>query len=394
VTAAKKRLLILGALPPPVNGAAKYFETLLKTRVADEFDIIFLNLRFVKSIDDYGRFSTRKAFIAIKYALRLVRILTWDRIDLVYSAVSFTRVSFTKDMVLTAICRLFGRRVVGCILGIGLEDLYTSSGAAMRWFIRRGLTLYEAFITPSLRMHERYFASLIPVAKAREVAFGVFADGSAPDRSLAANRTVQILYYSNFVRAKGIDEALGAVPIVIRRHADVRFLFVGAWDSEAHRRAVMPLAEADEMKERVKFTGIVSGDARRACLQESDIFLLPTYYPNEGMPLALLEAMSYGCAIVTTDHAAISSVVEEGVSGLFCRAGDIEDLAGRIVQLLDDQHLLRRLQQGSARRFREDFTAQRFGERLTRELGSLMRRRRDDEPNTNSGRFDDHAVNT
>ena len=132
----KKRLLILGALPPPVHGAAKYFETLLKTQVVDDFDVIFLDFRFVDSITAYGRFSARKAVLAVRYALHLGWVLIRNRIDLVYSAISFTKVPFTKDIVFVVICRLFRRRVVGCILGIGLEDLYQQSGWPMRRFIR------------------------------------------------------------------------------------------------------------------------------------------------------------------------------------------------------------------------------------------------------------------
>jgi len=45
------------------------------------------------------------------------------------------------------------------------------------------------------------------------------------------------------------------------------------------------------------------------------IFCLPTYYPNEGQPISILEAMANGCAIVTTDHGGIKDVVtkENGI---------------------------------------------------------------------------------
>ena len=221
-------------------------------------------------------------------------------------------------------------------------------------------------------MHERYFARFIPLEKARGVPFGVFMEGEIPVRKLAGTRPIQVIFYSNFIKSKGVDEALGCIPLVTRKNGNVKFLFVGAWDSEAHCRDLMRMAESVDIRGRVEFLGVVSGEAKRTCLQESDIFLLPTYYPHEGLPLALLEAMSYGCAVVTTDHAAISSAVAEGVNGFFCRAGDYEDLARRIIQLVDDRELLLRMQERSLHKFRQLFTAERFGEGLAKELSSLM----------------------
>jgi glycosyltransferase involved in cell wall biosynthesis len=369
---AKKKLLILGALPPPIHGATVYFATLLKTKVATEFDVVLLDLKFADSIGGYGRFSPAKIMRLVSYVMRLCWVLITSRVDLVYAAMSFNRVSFAKDILLVATCRLFGRRVVGCILGIGLENLYDRSGWFMKCFISWGVGLYHAFVTPSLKMHERYFAKLLPLQKARSVPFGIFTDAGVPIRQLRGDSdSARLVFYSNFIKSKGIDEVLKAIPLVRQKNPNVSFLFVGAWDSDAHKLAAMNLVESTGIAEWVKFRGVVSGDGKKACLQESDIFLLPTYYPFEGLPLAILEAMSYGCAIISTDHAAITVALEDGVDGLICRPRDPADLALKINPLIEDKHLLLSMQQNSIRKFREAFMAERFGESLASELLSL-----------------------
>lgn len=45
-------------------------------------------------------------------------------------------------------------------------------------------------------------------------------------------------------------------------------------------------------------------------------FALPTRYPNEGQPISILEAMGNGMFIITTDHAGIPDIVEDGVNGI------------------------------------------------------------------------------
>ena len=368
----RKKLLVLGALPPPVHGATMYFDTLLKTQVANDFDVIFVDLKFSDSITEYGRFSLAKTVTAIRYLVRLCLILITRRIDLVYAAISFTRVSLAKDIAFTALCRLFRKRVVCCVLGIGLENLYDQSGWLMKLFIIWGIGLYHSFVMPSLKMHARYFAKLIPLDKVRCVPFGIFTDAGNPGlKLLEASAPIKIIFYSNFIKSKGIDEALKCIPSVMQRNPNVSFLFVGAWDSEAHKDAAMRIVDSVGMGERLKFSGVVTGEAKKRYLEESDIFLLPTYYYSEGLPLAILEAMSYGCAIVCTDHAATTVAVEDGVNGLICRPHDPQDLAIKINQLVEDRQLLLRMQENSVRKFKQLFTAEQFGERLSRTLASL-----------------------
>ena len=44
--------------------------------------------------------------------------------------------------------------------------------------------------------------------------------------------------------------------------------------------------------------------------------MLPTRYPNEGQPISILEAMGNGMFIISTDHAGIPDIVEDGINGI------------------------------------------------------------------------------
>lgn len=370
----RKRLLILGSVPPPVNGATIYFSTILKTKVAEDFDIILLDLKFAKTIGDYGHFSLIKIMLLINYCWQLCFILATKRIDLVYAHISYNRISFVKDIILMAISRLFGKRVVVGILGIGLERLYQSSGRFMQRFILWGIGLNEIYITPSMKMYEQHYSRFVPLEKVRCVPFGIYTGANSSTRKLLdISDPVRVVYYSHFIKSKGIDDVLAAVPLVLQKNPHVNFLFVGSWDNEAHKNEVMSVVENDTtgIKNNVEFSGLVTGESAKACLQESDIFILPTYFESEGLPLSILEAMSYGCAIITTDHAGISVAVEDGVNGLICRPKTPTDLALKIIRLVEDRQLLLFLQENSLRIFHESFTAERFGDRLDDVLKSL-----------------------
>lgn len=94
------------------------------------------------------------------------------------------------------------------------------------------------------------------------------------------------------------------------------------------------LFEKNKVTEGVFFQGWVKGRDKDRLLQESSIFLFPSY--NEGMPVVLLEAMAYGLAIVTTNVGGIPDLIDHGVNGYLCEPGDISDITKRVIELLEN----------------------------------------------------------
>ena len=71
----------------------------------------------------------------------------------------------------------------------------------------------------------------------------------------------------------------------------------------------------------VFFEGFVKGEKKINDLNWADIFILPSY--NEGLPIAILEAMSYGMPIISTDVGGIPVVVKTDVNGKLIKPGDL-----------------------------------------------------------------------
>lgn len=64
-------------------------------------------------------------------------------------------------------------------------------------------------------------------------------------------------------------------------------------------------------KDNVEFPGWIRNEQKKQYLREADIFLLPSY--NEGMPMAILDAMGCGLPIVSTDVGGIPKIVRQGI---------------------------------------------------------------------------------
>jgi len=85
---------------------------------------------------------------------------------------------------------------------------------------------------------------------------------------------------------------------------------------------------------RVKLLGWVEGSAKAGLLDQAGVFLLPSY--NEGLPVALLEAMAHGVPVVATRVGAIPDAVTDGETGYLIEPGDVDALVDRVSRLLAD----------------------------------------------------------
>ena len=107
---------------------------------------------------------------------------------------------------------------------------------------------------------------------------------------------------------------------------------------------------ADELKElakddnRILFTGFVEGQELEELYSNSYIYTLPS--DLEGMPLSLLEAMSYGNCCVVSNIAECVEVVED--KALVFKKSDISDLKDKIQQACDNLELVGRLKSQAA----------------------------------------------
>lgn len=107
----------------------------------------------------------------------------------------------------------------------------------------------------------------------------------------------------------------------------------GSSDSEIFINELKKLAQEDE---RILFTGFVQGQLLEELYSNSYIYVLPS--DLEGMPLSLLEAMSYGNCCVTSDIPECIEVVED--KAITFEKGNVSDLEKKLQNLCDDEQLV------------------------------------------------------
>jgi glycosyltransferase involved in cell wall biosynthesis len=156
---------------------------------------------------------------------------------------------------------------------------------------------------------------------------------------------VRILTVSRIDPRKNLRCLPEAVAALRAAGHDVELVIVGpvvGAPGAAERAAIEASAQAMGIGDRVRCPGSIPLDRLLPMFREYDLFVLPTG-PGEGIPRVLLEAMSAGLPVVTTNVAGIPSLIAHEKNGLFLDAATGGAVAAAVGRLMDDGELRRRL---------------------------------------------------
>lgn len=137
-----------------------------------------------------------------------------------------------------------------------------------------------------------------------------------------------ILFLGHLERGKGVYDLMRAFAQIAGEFPTTRLLLggTGAMDK------VRALATQLEIADRVDTPGWIGPAQKRQALATASLFVLPSY--AEGLPMSLLEAMSYRLPVLTTPVGGIPQVVQHDENGWLVQPGHIDDLAAALRTLL------------------------------------------------------------
>lgn len=155
-----------------------------------------------------------------------------------------------------------------------------------------------------------------------------------------------ILFLGRLVPEKGITYLIEAFRKVKTRKKLV--IAGGSSDTDAFSLELKKFAECDD---RIVFTGFVQGQMLEELYSNAYVYTLPS--DLEGMPLSLLEAMSYANCCLTSDIAECAEVVEN--KAILFEKSDIDDLKEKLQYVCDNPDAVKKLKNGAA-----DFICQKY----------------------------------
>ena len=130
---------------------------------------------------------------------------------------------------------------------------------------------------------------------------------------------------------KGIFDLLKVVKRLIDDGIEVKLRIGGNGEIDRLRKEITDL----DLSDNIKFLGWIGKDQKDSLLKETDIFLLPSY--SEGMPMSILEAMSYSIPVISTSVGGIPEIISDGETGFLITPGDLRALYEKIKFLIQNK---------------------------------------------------------
>jgi colanic acid/amylovoran biosynthesis glycosyltransferase len=158
------------------------------------------------------------------------------------------------------------------------------------------------------------------------------------------DKTVNLISIARLVEKKGLEYAIRAVGNLAGRGLNVQYKIVG---DGPLRRQLEDMVQHEKLGDVVHILGWRSHGEVIHLLDEAHVLLAPSVTSSdgdqEGIPVALMEAMAQGLPVVSSLHSGIPELVEDGVSGFLVQERDIDGLAKKLGDLVEHPHLWQEL---------------------------------------------------
>jgi glycosyltransferase involved in cell wall biosynthesis len=181
---------------------------------------------------------------------------------------------------------------------------------------------------------------------------------SVPAR--VGGKTCRILFLGVVCERKGMPTLLEALAHESMMALDWQLEVAGDGEIAAYQ------AEAERLglDTRVTFHGWVDEKGARRFLSQCDVLVLPSR--NEGLPMAILEAMAYGMAVVATPVGSIADAIRNGENGSLVPVRDSAALASALASLVRDPSLRQRMGAMARQTYEQHFEISAYNNQLAR----------------------------
>jgi len=231
-------------------------------------------------------------------------------------------------------------RELGVIKG---KIITTFHGYGIRLGIQNGPDLYSA-----LKKDGDAFLSISPYNKQHLLGFGFdphkiidhpvgidvrrFGWKNATYRNHSDNGATRFLTVARLVPEKGLEYGIRSIKEILKRNSSARIQYNIVGDGEL-KSQLEELTRTLNLTGIVRFLGSLDQSGVQEMLQKADVFFLPSI--NEALPVCLMEAQATGLPVVASNVGSVEKVVNKGKSGFLVRAGDVDDMAEKLIRLIE-----------------------------------------------------------
>ena len=293
---------------------------------------IYNKFKFLRVSDRTNRFNN--FFIFIYSLLKYFFLLLFDRNIKIIHIHTASSISFVRSTLFLRIGHFFKKKVIMHIHGGGFRNYYFGH----KKFVEKNLQRCDYVFTLSVEWLHFYrtlglkrikiIENIIPYPEYFQIK--------------TSNDRLHILFIGLIHERKGVFDLLEMLRDHSSYYKDKIYLHIGG---NGETQLLKERIKKFGLSSFVKFEGWVDEDKKVELMNLCKVLVLPSYV--EGLPLSILEAMSYNMAIVSTRVGGIPSAVKHNKNGLLIQPGYTSELHNSLKMLVEDEELLNSMCQKS-----------------------------------------------
>lgn len=347
--AGRIKVLHVAPLPPALGGMVTYIQGLLGSDVFKSVDYRVVRLSYFDKEKYAGiiRLAANCVNAILLTVNFLLKLALWQP-DIVHIQSNSGFGYFEKSWI-ALLAKIFGRKTVFHFHGGYMREWHAHSSPFVQKAIRKCALINDRIMTGSPQMQETWQGIGIPSEKIIYIGNAV----NLPQGVLKEpHDQISILFFTRVVIEKGIIELIDAFLALRKTRADIRLRIVGADTKDTPH--IKQYLEINDRSGLIEYIGPVSDEQKHQEYLRADIFAFPTYVEDQSY--AVMEAMSYGLAVVASNVGGVPSLIEDGRNGLLILPKDVESLRNALEVLITNTDKRKELGRNARRTIETGFT--------------------------------------
>lgn len=294
------------------------------TSVLVSYEKCFERMRFIPTWKLGNKFT--KGWYAFQAIIRCFILLAFDRRIEILHIHGAANASFYRKELFIKIGKFFGKKIVFHQHAADFKEFYEQSNE--KGEIVKTLNLSDRLIVLS-ESWKNFFAS-IGVAENKICILNNIVCSPQKEVIKRTDKKMHLLFLGEISFRKGIYDLLDMLKENKDFFEERIFLRVGG--NLVDGNIDLYIAE-NGLSSFVQYEGWISGSKKIECLNWADLYILPSY--NEGLPIAILEAMSYSHPIISTNVGGIPEVLHTHENGILIEPGNAEQIKAAVSFFVD-----------------------------------------------------------
>lgn len=353
-----KKILFFVQLPPPLHGASLCNKNLINSKViSSEFDLRVLPISFNKTIEDMQKNNVFKLFRVVPLVFKLIKELILFKPDIVYFSISPLGSAFLRDVLFVSIIKVFRTEIVYHLHGKGIADVTSSCLNKLYRYVFNKSTI--------ICLSPRLAKDIDDVKGNANVTIcpNGIVTGDFDRHIYTPTSKLKLLFLSNLLPSKGIKIYLEAALLLIENGFDVEVNIAGPFNLKYTEKEFQSFLNNNKKLQAVTYYhGSVTGAIKWELLGQTDVLIHPTL--NDAFPLVILEAMSAGCVIVSTEQGGIPDILENKSFGFLLNETTSRCLFEQVKVILEQQDSIYGWSRESELEFNDKYTFKGFENRI------------------------------